>query len=322
MNFSSPALLRPESPDDLARSLAAAHQARQAIRFPDLRALSRILAHVPEDLTVTVQGGLTLSALQAAVAQHGQWIPIDPPDADNLSIAALLAFNQSGPRRYGYGGIRDHLIGVQVALADGRLIRSGGQVVKNVAGFDLMKLFIGDHGSLGIVVEATFKLLPKPRSVSRFIRDCEETADVDQHLSRLLASPVTPVAIDFYQLPAPERRRILQVTVEGMAEDVAWQADQLHALGYQPAGSEDWEARFWAGHNPRELRPASVLPSRLGERLATLGNEELLARAGSGIVYARHLSAPTANPPPVPNALALRVKEMFDPHAILPGLPA
>lgn len=322
MSSSSPALLRPDSPDELARSLAAAHQARQAIRFPDLQRLSRILAHVPEDLTVTVQGGITLSALQAAVAQHGQWIPVDPPDADNLPIAALLAFNQSGPRRYGYGTIRDHLIGMQVALADGRLIRSGGRVVKNVAGFDLMKLFIGDHGSLGIVVEATFKLLPKPRSVARLARDCQDAPDLDRHLNHLLGAPVTPVAIDFYQLPPPEPRRILQVTVEGMEEDVAWQADQLRALGYGAMSPADWEARFWANHNPRQLRPTSVLPSRLGERLAALGDEELLARAGSGIVYARSLNAPAANPPPPPSPLALRVKEMFDPHAILPVLPA
>src|SRR5258708_768949 len=115
-------------------------------------------------MTATVEAGMTLADIQKQISTRGQWLPIDPPNAEQLSIGSLLATNVSGPRRFGFGTIRDFVIGLQVVLADGRIIHSGGKVVKNVAGYDLMKLFIGSHGSLGIIVEVTFKVLPLPET--------------------------------------------------------------------------------------------------------------------------------------------------------------
>ena len=125
-------ILRPANKDELVEGLRAASRQRSRVERVDLSALDRLLQHTPEDMTVTVEAGLTLGALQTALARRGQWLPVDPPSPESLPIAALLSTNASGPRRFGCGTIRDHLVGLQVALADGRLIRSGGKVVKNV----------------------------------------------------------------------------------------------------------------------------------------------------------------------------------------------
>ena len=142
---------------------AANNRSEKSVQF-NLQPLSRVIEHTPEDMTVTVETGLTLSALQERLKQRGQWLPIDPPNPDAASIADILNANASGPRRFGYGTIREHLLGIKVVLADGRVIQNGGKVVKNVAGYDLCKLFVGSRGSLGVIVEATFKVRPLPEA--------------------------------------------------------------------------------------------------------------------------------------------------------------
>src|SRR4051794_27010938 len=102
----------------------------------DLRQMNRVLDLAPEDMTVTVETGVPLSVLQAKLAKYRQWLPIDPPNPESITIHDVLAKNLSGPRRFGYGTIRDHVIGMKVVLANGRIIKSGGKVVKNVAGYD------------------------------------------------------------------------------------------------------------------------------------------------------------------------------------------
>src|SRR5215210_8611711 len=102
---------------------------------------ARILDYHPEDMTVTTEAGLLLSDLQSRLSEHGQWLPIDPPFPERTTIGELISQNLSGPRRYAFGTIREHLLGLTVQLADGRVVKSGGKVVKNVAGYDLHKLF-------------------------------------------------------------------------------------------------------------------------------------------------------------------------------------
>ncbi len=127
-------------------------------------ALAGIVDHVPGDLTVTVRAGTTLAAVRDVLAAHGQFLPLDPPHlALGATVGGAIAANSNGFGRYRYGSVRDLLLGVQVALPDGTLGRAGGRVVKSVAGYDLNKLFIGSFGTLGVVVEATFKILPLPR---------------------------------------------------------------------------------------------------------------------------------------------------------------
>src|SRR5262249_42814250 len=143
---------------ELSKLLASANARGEKIASFDLSALNRLLEHKAEDMTATVEAGSTLTALQRELAKRGQWLPVDPPNAERLSIGALLSTNANGPRRFGFGTARDYLIGMTAVLADGRVIHAGGKVVKNVAGYDLMKLFIGSRGSLGVIVEATFKV--------------------------------------------------------------------------------------------------------------------------------------------------------------------
>src|ERR1051325_4496245 len=155
-------LLRPKSLPELQASLQSARQNNQRITGVLLDAFTQILEHNPEDLTVSVQAGIGLKALQTELGNAGQWLPIDPPNAASVSVASILQENSSGPRRYGYGTIREHLIGLKAMLPEGKIIKSGGKVVKNVAGYDLQKIFVGSHGSLGIILEAVFKLRPLP----------------------------------------------------------------------------------------------------------------------------------------------------------------
>ena len=124
--------------------------------------LDGIIDHQAADMTVTVEAGCSLAALAATLAAAGQWLPLDPPHFEQTTVGGLIATNLSGPLRASLGTVRDLLLGLTIVGADGVLIRGGGRVVKNVAGYDLPKLHVGALGSLGVVVEATFKVRPRP----------------------------------------------------------------------------------------------------------------------------------------------------------------
>lgn len=129
----------------------------------DTRRLSGIAEFEPADLTITVQAGTTLGGLRAATAAHGLMVPFDPAIPDSATVGGVLAANVSGTARVSLGQLRDFTIGMRVVTADGRLARAGGRVVKNVAGYDLCKLYIGSLGTLAVIVEATFKTAPLPQ---------------------------------------------------------------------------------------------------------------------------------------------------------------
>src|ERR1700681_2990300 len=124
--------------------------------------LDRVLEHSQADMVVSVEAGITLEALQAELGKAGQFLPLDPFNSPGHTIGGLLATGWTGPLRQRFGSPRDYLIGVRVALPDGRLASAGGRVVKNVSGYDMMKLHFGALGSLGVIVAASFKVYPKP----------------------------------------------------------------------------------------------------------------------------------------------------------------
>ncbi|HEY8188330.1 MAG TPA: FAD-linked oxidase C-terminal domain-containing protein [Pyrinomonadaceae bacterium] len=129
------------------------------------RRLNRIIEHEPADLVAVTEAGVTLRDFNEALAQNGQWLPLDPPDEvdqNPSTIGGVVATGQGGAQQFGYGAPRRHVIGMKVVLADGSLIKVGGRVVKNVAGYDLSKLFTGSYGTLGVIVEVNFKLRPLP----------------------------------------------------------------------------------------------------------------------------------------------------------------
>jgi len=165
------------------------------VRSVGLRKLKRIIAYEPGDLVVTVQAGAKLTELQSELAKRNQWLPLDPPYAE-ATIGGILATNSSGPRRYGYGTIRDHLLGTRTVGADGVVTRSGGRVVKNVTGFDLHKLHVGAFGTLGIVTEVSFKLRPRPDVTAAFVFPCASVEEAYALCMRVYESKLRPVALE------------------------------------------------------------------------------------------------------------------------------
>jgi glycolate oxidase FAD binding subunit len=260
-----------------------------------------ILEYHPEDMTATVGADLLLSDLQARLKQSGQWLPVDPPFPERTTIDALISTNTSGPRRYGYGTIREHLLGLTVRLADGRVVKSGGKVVKNVAGYDLHKLFVGSFGSLGEIQQATFKVQPLP-GMEAILKGPWDA------LEPVLDSELTPVILDL----TPTR---LVVGFAGTREEVEWQVDVVRKLGITEAGDLAYEREFWS----REPVPwkHSVLPSRIIETVRALGADSFVARAGNGVIYSRGRK-PSSQ---VPLELTARLKSAFDPDNKLPTLP-
>ncbi len=123
-------------------------------------ALNSVLEYEPADMTATVEAGISMGDLASALAEHGQFLPFDAPS--DASLGGVLAAAVSGPSRHAYGLPRDWLLGCRIALADGTLVRAGGRVVKNVAGYDLPRLIVGSLGTLGVIVEATVKVTPLP----------------------------------------------------------------------------------------------------------------------------------------------------------------
>lgn len=165
----------------------------------DLTRLDSIVTHQPDDLTAAVQGGVTLEQLDDALGEHGQILPVDAADPAHATIGGLVATGLSGPRRFAYGALRDLIIGVTVVLPDGRVTKGGGMVVKNVSGFDMMRLYHGSLGSLAVVVQVNLKVLPRPSAqrtvVARFAAlDTAATAADAIRLSQL--APTAVVVLD------------------------------------------------------------------------------------------------------------------------------
>src|SRR5438309_7929856 len=155
--------------------------------------LDRVLEHSQADMVVSVEAGITLEALQALLSKSGQFLPLDPFNSPGHTIGGLLASGWTGPLRLRYGSARDFLIGIRVALPDGRLASAGGRVVKNVSGYDLMKLHYGAMGTLGVIVAASFKVFPKP------LHDATvESHDGWPAVDAVLAAPVAPSAMELF----------------------------------------------------------------------------------------------------------------------------
>jgi glycolate oxidase FAD binding subunit len=158
-------------------------------------ALDEVLEHAAGDLVVRAQAGVRLADLQAALAPAGQWLALDPPEP-RATVGGVVAANASGPRRLRYGTVRDLIIGVTVVLADGTVARAGGKVVKNVAGYDLAKLFCGSLGTLGMVAEAIFRLHPVPAAAAVVTLQAESPDQVGQAVRRLQRSTLEPSAVE------------------------------------------------------------------------------------------------------------------------------
>ena len=142
----------------------------------DLTRLDRVVMHNPADLTVTVEAGITIGRLQARLADHGQFLAVDPPLPDRATVGGTLAAGLSGPLKWHYGAPRDLVIGMKVVQADGTVTKSGGSVVKNVSGYDMTRLHVGGLGTLGVIAEVSFKLIPLPKEQATLIAAYPDSA--------------------------------------------------------------------------------------------------------------------------------------------------
>lgn len=204
--------------------------------------LNHLLEHEAPDLTCHVQAGITLAALQQKLAKKGQKLSIDPPNAEQATIGGILSSNAYGPRRLRYGTARDLVIGMRVVQASGEITRSGGKVVKNVAGYDLNKLYIGSLGTLGIIVEANFKLHPIPPAERTMLLTYTNANDVMQSVISIQNSLLVPSALelidpvaandmsDFFGVHLPTNGYTLAVNFEGSPAAIERQINETHLI--------------------------------------------------------------------------------------------
>ena len=194
----------------------------------DTGRLDKILEHTAGDLVVSVQAGVRLDHLAKALASAGQRLALDPPGSSG-TIGGVIATGAAGPLRYRYGSPRDLLIGITVIRADGTIAKAGGKVVKNVAGYDIGKLFAGSYGTLGLITEATFRLHPLPESTAWVTLHCPDPASAAAAVRAIADSPVTPSAIEL-DWPSAAESISVSALLEGDEASVAGRAGRLAEL--------------------------------------------------------------------------------------------
>jgi len=303
-------LIKPDSILKLQQLMVDADKIDQV----DLSNINQLVEHVPEDMTATVQTGMLVEDFQKKLLRGSQWLPIDPPNPKEITIGDLLSANLSGARRFGYGSIRDWVLGMVVVLPDGKLVRNGGKVVKNVAGFDLCRLLIGAQNTLGIIVEVTFKLLPRPEMEVNLFKQFQELSQAEENLEKIWHSDLQPVVLDLYRIKSQETTMV--VSFAGPIADVETQAAELISMGFKSGISLGYDAAF----RSKSCYSQSVLPSKLMSSLSGLGDMDFVARAGNGVYYVReNLFKKRAEISSV-FGLEQRLKMEFDPLNKLPKL--
>lgn len=258
-----------------------------------MRALHRVTRYEPGDLTVTVEAGCPIVDLNRDLARHRQWLPIDGRGPAS-TVGGIVASNESGPLRHRYGAPRDVLIGVRVATADGRLASAGGQVVKNVAGYDLGRLMAGSFGSLAVIVSAGFKLSPVPAVCSTTILRFADASAIAGAAADIAASQLDPLACEVEALFGAGAASLrLLVRCAGMAEPVEAQADAVSRLAaaWMPTSTDrvsgNDDAKVWAeAASATWVEAASVLrlswlPADLAKVLSLC--EELVRRTRADV---------------------------------------
>ena len=301
------AVVVPDSVEAAARALAGANQARLRIAprgggtkidwgarptgvdlVLSTERLNRVIEHAAGDMTVVVQAGVRLADLQAELARADQFLALDPPWPERATVGGLIATNDSGPRRLRYGSLRDMLIGITIARADGTLARGGGKVVKNVAGYDLPKLFTGSLGTLGLIVEAVFRLYPRPPASRTLLLEGAAPDAVQAAVLKLLNSALVPSAMEVICPAVGSAMYRLAVRFETVATAADAQVQQAERLLTQPgivkrvlSGGE--ESGFWSEVDAlwtggQAIVKLTVLPGQVAAALQAI--EEAAARSG------------------------------------------
>ncbi|HUQ31551.1 MAG TPA: FAD-linked oxidase C-terminal domain-containing protein [Pyrinomonadaceae bacterium] len=205
--------------------------------YLSVRRMQRIIEHEPADLVATAESGLTLQAFNVELGRAGQWLPLDPPDDGKATLGGVVATGMSGAHAPGYGAPRGAVIGMRVALADGRIIKAGGRVVKNVAGYDLCKLFTGSYGTLCLILELTFKLRPLPAQTKTVVA-CGPLNSLLSTARATLDARLLPVAVELLSpgvarrlaIPNEENYPALLIRYAGTPATVCYQKEQTFKI--------------------------------------------------------------------------------------------
>ena len=302
--------------------------------------LDRVLEHSQGDMVVSVEAGITIESLQSELHKKGQFLPLDPFNSPGHTIGGLLATGWTGPLRQRFGSPRDFVIGIRVALPDGRLASAGGRVVKNVSGYDMMKLHLGAMGSLGVIVAASFKVFPNPLHDVTVQLACASFDEAWMAGERAQMLPLPPAALELLS-----SRHLLarflgsRDAVERMVVELGWSTTdpsvwveharrgpsswariavprhKLHAtLTSLPAGSEWWASPglgivHWSNPSAPTVRDARANAESAGGSLVMMAGPDALRREVGA----------WGSPPPTLE-LMTRLKDAFDPDRILnPG---
>ena len=311
-------MLAPETPLDLAAALAEAAARSRTISLAgnsskclmagpiepagvklSTAALNRVLEYEPRDLTISVEAGMAWRELTRLLAANHQMVPLDPPFSDTATVGGVVASNSSGPRRRLYGTARDLVIGMQFATLEGKLVRSGGMVVKNVAGLDIAKLLIGSFGTLAAIAVVNFKLIPAPEQERSFLLSFDSLRSAIAARDSILAGVLQPAAVDLLNPAAAASvgnpRWMLAIRSGGNPAVIERYERELAALGEGMAFEDERHELLWKhieSFTPRHLaRHSDGAVVRLSCTLK--GVEEgiesfaapAIARAGSGVCY-------------------------------------
>ena len=272
-----------------------------------LYTMASVVDYPARDMTITVQAGMPFEELQKILAAENQQLPIDVFNP-SASIGSIIASDVAGPRQYGYGTLRDYVIGIEAVDGQGRVFHAGGRVVKNVAGYDLCRLMVGSRGMLGVITQVTFKLKPLPEhSMLRTFR-FDKSDDFNRAMERLNASAATPVVLDFtyasndlakqaVEDPTFDRKEFpysLHIGVEGTEATCRWQLDQLRsecdgASEFHP--DEDSRGTVETLYTGIEYARTDVIIRCLPSKVAAIAHDlaergySSLGHAGNGIIH-------------------------------------
>jgi glycolate oxidase FAD binding subunit len=271
--------------------------------------LNKLVEHAVGDLTVTAEAGMMFADLQQVLATAGQFLPIDPAYSQQATLGGIIATADSGSLRHRYRGVRDLLLGMTFVRSDGKIAVAGGRVVKNVAGYDLMKLFTGAYGTLGIISQVTFRVYPLPESSGTVILTGETNA-LAEATQILLSSALTPTAVDLLSPQLVEKLSLgkgsgLVVRFQSIAESVKQQSGRLlevaEKLGLQGTNcGENDEHQLWerlpetvwdSSTNSAIICKIGIRPSEAVKAINELPVQDALIHAGSGLGVLRFEAA-------------------------------
>jgi len=260
------------------------------------RQLNRVLAYEPADLTMSVEAGMPWARLEQVLAENGQMLPLDPPFSADATVGGVVATNGSGPRRRLYGTARDLVIGMEFATLEGKLVQSGGMVVKNVTGLDMAKLMIGSFGTLAAMTRVNFKIFPRPAQRRTFLFRSDDVGKLIELRRQMLRGQAGPTALD---LGPEEDGYILSAEAGGSAtlldryrrdyEDLA--SGGKTTLEVLDDGDSHWTAaRTFHEHAQSKgqcVVRVSSTPTRLVELPPLVETaDEWILRAANGVLYA------------------------------------